>query len=243
MGMELKLTPMALLFMIICMLLGFTIAMGSLISMGGELRTEALPPLSIPTILVSILDPLAIVLEFVAVIMIFVEARKMGGVHRKLTSLSLCFLIAWLVLNFGVFTPISLMGLTSGSLSLVRIALAVKSSAAILQYIIPLTLIYGLASVREKKLLLPAAALTTTGNFLLILLPIWSVRLTLTRLAGMMLIYRPVIEVNYLSQPYLTLLLMGYIGGILYMTAYVSAYFRLRRSLISHQKGRPTWNV
>ena len=236
MRMELKLTPMALLFMIICMLLGFTIAIGSLASMGGELRTEALSPLSAPTILVSILDPLAIVLEFAAVIMIFVEARKMGGAHRKLTSLSLCFLVAWLVLNFGVFVPASFVGLASGSLSLVRVALAVKSSAAILQYIIPLTLIYGLASLREKKLLLPAAALTTAGNFLLTLLPIWSVKLTLTRLAGMMLVYRPVVEVNYLSQPYLTLLLMGYVGGILYMTAYISAYLRLRRSLISPKK-------
>ena len=220
-------TRSAILLMIICMFLSLVIGIGSLISMGGELRTETMSPFSIPTILVSTLDPLAIALEFAAVIMIFVEAGKMGGVHRKLASLSLCFLIAWLVLNFGVFIPMSFAGLASGSLSLVRMALAVKSSAAIPQYIIPLTLIYGLASVREKKLLLPAAALTTAGNLLLTLLPVWSLKLTLTRLAGMMLIYRPVIEVNYLSQPYLTLLIIGYLGGILYLVAYISTYLKL----------------
>jgi len=78
--------------------------------------------------------------------------------------------------------------------------------------------------------LIPASILTVAGNFLLTLLPIWSVKIIPTSLASEAQMYRPLIEVNYLSQPYLTLLIIGYLGGILYLIAYILTYLKLRSS-------------
>ena len=221
-------TRLAILLMIICMTLSLVIGIGSLISTGAQLRSELITALSAPTLLVTFLDPIAMALEFIAVILVFAESRRMGGLHRTLASLALGFLIAWLILNFGAFLPTSLMGLLTGSIEAVRLGLIIKSSAAILQYLIPLFLIYGVAETSERRILIPASILTVAGNFLLTFLPIWSVKIISTSLAGEARIYRPLIEVNYLSQPYLTLLIVGYLGGILYLTAYISTYIRLR---------------
>jgi len=216
--------------MIICMILGLVIGIGSLISTGARLRSELITAFSAPTLLVTLLDPIAMALEFIAVILVFAESRRMGGLHRTLASLALGFLIAWLILNFGAFLPTSLMGLLTGSVEAVRLGLVIKSSAAILQYLVPLLLIYGIAETSERRILIPASILTVTGNFLLTLLPIWSVKIVPTSLASEAQMYRPLIEVNYLSQPYLTLLIIGYLGGILYLIAYILTYLKLRSS-------------
>ena len=221
-------TRLAILLMILCMILSLVIGVGSLISTGGRLRSTLITAFSIPTLLVTFLDPLAMALEFIAVILVFAESRKMDGIHRTLASLALGFLIAWLTLNFGAFLPTSFMGLLSGSIEVVRLGLIIKSIAAILQYLIPLILIYGIAEPFERKILIPASILTVAGNFLLTFLPIWFVRITPTSLSGEAQIYRPLIEVDYLSQPYLTLLIIGYLGGILYLIAYISTYIKLR---------------
>ena len=219
-------TRTAILLMIICMILSLVIGIGSLISTGARLRSELITAFSTPTLLVTLLDPIAMALEFIAVILIFIESRRVGGLHRTLASLALGFLITWLILNFGAFLPTSFMGLLTGSIEAVRLGLIIKSSAAILQYLIPLFLIYGIAEPHERRILIPASTLTVAGNFLLTLLPIWSVKMIPTSLAGEARIYRPLIEVNYLSQPYLTLLIVGYLGGILYLVAYISLYFK-----------------
>ena len=217
---------LAILLMIICMILSLVIGIGSLISTGAQLRSELITAFSAPTLLVTFLDPIAMALEFIAVILIFVESRRIDGLHRTLASLALGFLTAWLILNFGAFLPASLTGLLTGSLEAVRLGLVIKSSAAILQYLIPLFLIYGVAEPLERRILIPASILTMAGSFLLTFLPIWSVKIVPTSLAGEARIYRPLIEVNYLSQPYLTLLIVGYLGGILYLVAYISLYFK-----------------
>ena len=221
-------TRTAILLMIICMILSLVIGIGSLISTGARLRSELITAFSAPTLLITFLDPIAMALEFIAVILVFAESRRMGGLHRTLASLALGFLIAWLILNFGAFLPTSIMGLLTGSVEAVRLGLIIKSSAAILQYLIPLFLIYGVAEPLERRILIPASTLTVAGNFLLTFLPIWSVKIIPTSLAGEARIYRPLIEVNYLSQPYLTLLIIGYLGGILYLTVYISTYLKLR---------------
>ena len=223
-------TRLAILLMIICMILGLVIGIGSLISTGARLRSELITAFSAPTLLVTLLDPIAMALEFIAVILVFAESRRMGGLHRTLASLALGFLIAWLILNFGAFLPTSLMGLLTGSVEAVRLGLVIKSSAAILQYLVPLLLIYGIAETSERRILIPASILTVAGNFLLTLLPIWSVKIVPTSLADGEQIYKPLIEVNYLSQPYLTLLIIGYLGGILYLIAYILTYLKLRSS-------------
>ncbi|RLG04859.1 MAG: hypothetical protein DRN68_09375 [Thaumarchaeota archaeon] len=221
-------TCLAILLVIICMTLSLVIGIGSLISTGAQLRSQLITAFSAPTLLVTFLDPIAMALEFIAVILIFAESRKINGLHRTLASLGLGFLIAWLTLNLGAFLPASLTGLLIGSIEAVRLGLVIKSSAAILQYLIPLLLIYGIAERSERRILIPASILTVAGNFLLTFLPIWSVKIIPISLAGGAQMYRPLIEVNYLSQPYITLLITGYLGGILYLTAYILTYIKLR---------------
>jgi hypothetical protein len=72
--------------MSISFLLGTIIAVGSLVSLGGKLDTERLTatPLSVPTILVSCLDPLAILLEIVAIVLIVIDGKQVGNPHRRL---------------------------------------------------------------------------------------------------------------------------------------------------------------
>ena len=145
-------TRLAILLMIICMILGFVIGIGSLISTGAQLRSELIAAFCAPTLLITFLDPIAIALEFIAVILIFAESRRISGLHRTLASLALGFLIAWLILNFAAFLPTSFMGLLTGSVEAVRLGLVIKSSAAILQYLIPLLLIYGIAKTSERRI-------------------------------------------------------------------------------------------
>ena len=121
-------TRLAILLMIICMTLSLVIGIGSLISTGAQLRSELITAFSAPTLLVTFLDPIAMALEFIAVILVFAESRRMDGLHRTLASLALGFLIAWLILNFGAFLPTSLTGLLTGSVEAVRLGLIIKLS-------------------------------------------------------------------------------------------------------------------
>jgi hypothetical protein len=73
-----KKTAWGLSAMTLSLLLGTIIAVGSLAAMGGQMDTEALTsqPLGLPTILVSCLEPLAILLEVAAVALILRSSRQ-----------------------------------------------------------------------------------------------------------------------------------------------------------------------
>ncbi len=216
-----KRTAWATLAMSISFLLGTIIAVGSLVSMGGRLDTESLTatPLSLPTILVSCLDPLAILLEIVAIVLIVMDSRKVGNPHRHLAWIAAIFFVIWGVLNLGVFLPLSFMGMQRGSLELVKIGQMVKAGAALLQYAIPFLLVYGVSRKAPRALLWLALVLTIVGNFGVVTLPIGSIELEVVETAGQEL-YVPQFSVDYTSGLYSVLLGIGYVGGALYMIAY-----------------------
>lgn len=216
-----KRTAWAMLAMSISFLLGTIIAVGSLLSMGGRLDTARLTaaPLSVPTVLVSCLDPLAILLEIVAIVLIVMDSKQVGNPHHRLAWTAAIFFAIWGVLNLGVFLPLSFVGMRRGSLVLVKIGQMVKAGAALLQYAIPFLLVYGLSRKAPRVLLWLALILTVVGNFGVVVLPITGIELEAIEAAGQEL-YTPQFSVDYTSGLYPILLGMGYIGGALYMTAY-----------------------
>jgi hypothetical protein len=216
-----KRTAWAMLAMSISFLLGTIIAVGSLVSMGGRLDTARLAaaPLSVPTVLVSCLDPLAILLEIVAIVLIVIDSKQVGNPHHRLTWTAAIFFAIWGVLNLGVFLPLSFVGMRRGSLVLVKIGQMVKAGAALLQYAIPFLLVYGLSRKAPRVLLWLALILTVVGNFGVVVLSIRGIELEAIEAAGQEL-YTPQFSVDYTSGLYPILLGMGYTGGALYMTAY-----------------------
>jgi hypothetical protein len=207
--------------MSISFLLGTIIAAGSLISMGGRMDTARLTaaPLSLPTLLVSCLDPLAILLEIVAIILIVLDSRQVGNPHHRLAWTAAIFFAVWGVLNLGVFLPLSFVGMWRGSLGLVKAAQRVKAGAALLQYAVPFLLVYGLSRRAPRVLLWVALVLTVAGNFAVVTLPIGGIELEAIEAAGQEL-HVPQLSVDYTRGLYPILLGMGYLGGALYMIAY-----------------------
>ena len=216
-----KRTAWATLAMNFSFLLGTIIAVGSLVSMGGKLDTESLTaaPLSLPTILVSCLDPLVILLEIAAIVLIVMDSRKSGNPHHRLAWTAAIFFVVWGVLNVGGFLPLSFMGMQRGSLELVKTGQMVKAGAALLQYALPFLLVYGVSPNVPRVLLWPALVLTMVGNFGVVTLPIGSIALKAVGTAGQVL-YVPQFSVDYTHGLYPVLLGMGYIGSALYMVAY-----------------------
>jgi hypothetical protein len=223
-----KRTKWATLAMSISFLLGTIIALGSLISMGGRMDTAQLTaaPLSVPTLLVSCLDPLAILLEIVAIVLIVLDSRQVGNPHHRLAWTAAIFFAVWGLLNLGGFLPLSVVGMWRGSLDLVKAGQLVKAGAALLQYAVPFLLVYGLSGRAARALLWGGLALTVVGNFAVVTLPIGTIELQAIEAAGREL-YAPQFSVDYTSGPYPLLLGMGYLGGALYMLAYglLAAYF------------------
>jgi hypothetical protein len=215
-------------------LLGTIIAAGSLISMRGRLDTATLTsqPLSIPTVLVSCLDPLAILLEVAAIVLIVLDSKQVGNPHRRLARTALVFFILWAVVNLGVFVPLSLVSMREGSLPLFRVGQMAKAGAALLQYAIPFLLIYGLSDRTPRILLWLGLVLTISGNFATVVLPIKGMEFEVVEAAGQA-IHVPRFSVDYTTGVYPILLSIGYIGGALYMIAYALlavGFLRMRPS-------------
>ena len=217
-----KRTAWGTLAMSLSFLLGTIIAVGSLVSMGGRLDTERLTatPLSLPTVLVSCLDPLAIMLEIAAIVLVVMDSKRVGGLHHRLAWTAAIFFVVWSVLNLGVFLPLSLVGMQRGSLALVKMGQLVKAGAALLQYAIPFLLVYGVSRQPPRALLWLGLLLTVVGSFAVVVLPIGGMELAAVEAAGQTL-HVPRFAVDYTSGLYAVLLGLGYAGGVMYMIAYV----------------------
>lgn len=220
-GTIMKRTKWATLAMSISFLLGTIIAVGSLVSMGGRLDTASLTatPFSVPTLLVTCLDPLTILLEIAAIILMVMESKRVGNPHRRLAWLAAIFFIIWGVLNLGVFLPLSFIGTQRGSLSMIKTAQKVKAGAALLQYAIPFLLVYGVSHRLPRVLLWAALFLTIVGNFGTITIPISTMTLEEIETAGQTM-YAPRLDIDYREGIYPLLLGLGYAGGALYMIVY-----------------------
>jgi hypothetical protein len=225
-----KRTTWATMAMSLSFLLGTIIALGSLISMGGHLDTASLmaSPLNVPTILVSCLDPLTILLELVAIVLIVMDSKQVGTRHRYLAWTALIFFIVWSVLNVGVFLPLSFIGAQRGSLKLIRIAQMVKAGAGLLQYNLPFLLVYEISRKTSRVLLWAALILTVVGNFGVVIPAVSNITLEAVETTGQT-VYAPRLNIDYRQGIYPILLGAGYTGGALYMAAYGWLTVRLRR--------------
>lgn len=77
-------TAWGTLAMFLSFLLGTIIAVGSYVSMQGRLDTDILAgePLSVSTVLVSCFDPLVILLELVAIVLIVLDSKQVGKMRK-----------------------------------------------------------------------------------------------------------------------------------------------------------------
>jgi hypothetical protein len=216
-----KRTAWGLAAMLLSFLFGTVIALGSLTAMRGRLDTAALTaqPFNVPTLLVTCLDPLAILLEIVAIILIVMDSRQFGGLHRRLTWTAAIFFVIWAIANLGAFLPLSFLGMRGGSVSMIKVAQMVKAGAAVLQYSIPFLLAFGLTREAPRVLLWLALALTVVGNFGVVTLPIGEIQLQPVESLGQTM-YVPHFNIDYTAGLYPILLALGYIGGVLYMLVY-----------------------
>lgn len=209
------------LAMSLSFLLGSIISAGSFLAMGGRLESEQLTatPFSLPTLLVSCLDPLVIMLEIAAMIVIVRESRRMGGAQKRMAWMAAIFFVLWGVLNLGVFIPLSITGMRRGSLELVKTGQMVKAIAALLQYAVPFLLVFCLSRKTPRVLLIVALILTIVGNFSVVVNTINAMELKVSTAGGETL-RTPQFSVDYTSGIYPYLLATGYTGGGLYMIAY-----------------------
>lgn len=221
-------TRLGIYLMLASFLLGMIVSVGSFLSMRGVLNTDAMsgPGIQLPTALVSLLTPWAIILEVVAIVLFLTNSRTVGGLHRRLVLVAVWFLVVWAVMNLGGFLPLTFAALRQGSLSMLRTGQAVKAVAAILQYSIPFLLIFGIAVPRIKKLLWAGLILTVVGNFSTVLMGGMSMELRAVESAGMAS-HVPRLVVDYTKGLYPVLLGLGYAGGVAYILAYAVMLTRM----------------
>ncbi|MBN2565019.1 MAG: hypothetical protein JXB46_04855, partial [Candidatus Eisenbacteria bacterium] len=119
---SLRRTRIGVILMLISFLLGMVVAVGSFTSMGGHLDSEVMSasPFNVPTVLVSLLTPWAIILEIAAIVLILLDSRGVGGLHRRLVLVAVCFLVVWGLANLGGFLPLTFVALQRGSLKMLR---------------------------------------------------------------------------------------------------------------------------
>jgi len=216
--------------MLFSMILSEVISLGSLVSTSGRLSSASIAsPFSIVTILVSLLEPVALILEIIAIVLIASDRRRSTGasIHRRLTFTAGVFFVAWAVLNFIVYLPLSLLVMKTGSLQLVRLALAVKAAAALFQYSIPFLLLYGIYRNSKTELALWMALIATIiGGLGVVATPIASVRLEPIAVSDNKF-YAPKYEIDYTSWPYPVFLTLSHSGGILYVLVYIITITKL----------------
>jgi len=227
-----KKTKYGLFAMTLSLVLGFVIALGSLGAMGGKLDSNFLTTqvISVPTVLVSCLDPVTISLEILAILLILWDSRKSDNPQRVLTWIAAGSFVIWAALNLGGFLPLSFIGMQRGSLEIIKAGQLIKTFAALLQYAIPFLLVYGVATAKQQVVLWAALLLSIFGNALVVILSISSITLQATETMGKIL-STPLIQIDYTSGIYPLLLTLGYLGGALYLAIYCIMWFQTRQDI------------
>jgi hypothetical protein len=214
-------TAWGLSAMTLSLLLGTIIAVGSLMAMGGRMDTEALTsrPLGLPTLLVTCLDPLAIVLEIAAIVLILGGSRPVGAFHRRLAWSAAILYVIWAGANLLGFLPLSFLATRDGSLALARAGQWIKAISAVLAYAVPALLVFGLSPKGLRAAVGLGLLLSTLGGFGSVALTISELQLEPITAAGQTL-YVARFSVDYATGPYPLLLGISYTGGLIYLLAY-----------------------
>ena len=229
-----KQTIWGLLAMSVSLLLGTIISVGSLMATGGQLNTEVLTHssygMSLPTILVSCLDPLAIVLEIAAIILIVRGSRQFGQEHRRLAWTAAILYVAWAAANFLGFLPLTFLSTMNGSLTLALAGQWIKAFAALLAFLVPMLLILGFSPKVLRLGLTLGFCLSIIGSFSVIALAITHFQLERIVVAGQAL-YVAKLNMDYTQGIYPILLLIGHAGGILYLLVYAYLTWQTRQGM------------
>jgi hypothetical protein len=216
-----KKTAWGLSAMTLSLLLGTIIAVGSLAAMGGQMDTEALTsqPLGLPTILVSCLEPLAILLEVAAVALILRSSRQRSNLHRWLAWTAAIIYILWAAANLVGFLPLSFLAARDGSLALARTGQWIKATSALLAYAVPALLVFGLCPKALRVAAGFALILSAVGGFGSVAQTINQLQLEPIAAAGQQL-YVTRFNVDYTTGLYPILLGISYAGGLIYLLVY-----------------------
>jgi hypothetical protein len=217
-----KRTMWGLWAMCLSLLLGTVIALGSLISTGGQLDTGDLTggPISVPTLLVTCIDPLAILLEIAALVLIISQARRFGKLHQRTAWAAAILYILWAAANLLGFLPLSLLSMQNGSLDMALAGQWVKAGAALLAYAVPALLVFGLGTRVTRAVTVLGWLISAIGNFGTLARTIPAIALE-PIVVGDRTIYAVQFSVDYTGGIYPFLLAMGYIGGVLYLAVYL----------------------
>jgi hypothetical protein len=209
--------------MSVSLLLGTVVAVGSLISMRGRLDTADLAggSLSVPTILVSCVDPLAIAFEIAAIALVVSDARQFGPLHHRLAWAAVAFYLLWAVANLLGFLPLSLLSMRNGSLETALAGQWIKAGAALLAYTVPALLVFGLGDRTTRIVIALGWLISTIGNFGTLVLTIPAISLR-SIVAGGQTLYAVHLNVDYTGGAYPLLLALGYLGGACYMAVYLA---------------------
>ena len=216
-----KRTVLGLSAMSISLLCGTIISLGSLVAMRGQLNSELLSqrPFSLPSLLVTCLDPLAVLMEIGALVLIVRDSRRFGASHRRLAWAAMGLYIAWAAANLFGFLPLSFMSALNGSRSLALAGQWVKALAALLAYLVPLLLVFGLSPRPWRIALGLGLFLSVIGSFGVIALSIAHLQLAPIAAAGQTL-YVARFSIDYTKGLFPTLLVAGHLGGALYLVVY-----------------------
>jgi len=229
-----KQTTWGLLAMSISLLCGAIISVGSLIATRGQLNTEALTHsaygMSLPTILVSCLDPLAIMLEITAIVLIVRGSRQLGQQHRRLAWTAAILYVVWAAANLLGFLPLSLLSSVNGSLTLALAGQWIKAFAALLAYLVPMLLVFGFSPKVLRLGLVLGLCFSVIGNFGVVALAITHYQLEPIMAAGRTL-YVAKLSVDYTKGLYPILLLIGHAGGLFYLLVYTHLAWQTRQEM------------
>ena len=218
-----------LIAMLVSFGLSAIVGLGSLLSTGGNIDTSVMSKatLAVPTLLVSLLTPLALILEIVAIVLIVRGSKYAGRTQRRMALLALWFFIAWAAANVFGFLPLTFFALKSGSLGVLRAGQGTKAVAALLQYAVPFLLVFRLTRGWARLTLWLGLVLTVVGNFATVALGASAMSLRAVS-EPTIVSHVPTFAVDYTTGLYPLLLAMGYAGGLLYIASYLSLTVRFR---------------
>ena len=216
-----KQTTWGLSAMTLSLLFGTIISVGSLIAPSGQLNTDASSSygMSLPTILVSCLDPLAIVLEITAIILIVRGRRQFEQQHHRLAWTAAILYVVWASANLLGFLPLTFLSAMNGSLTLALAGQWIKAFAALLAFLVPMLLIFGFSSRVLRLGLMLSLCFSVIGSFGVIALAITHYQLE-PIVAANQTLYVAKLNVDYTQGLYPILILIGHSGGILYLLVY-----------------------
>jgi hypothetical protein len=220
--------------MSLSLICGTIISLGSLAATRGQLNSDLLAqrPFSLPNLLVTCLDPLAVLMEIAALVLIVGESRRFGAFHRRMSWAAVGLYSTWAAANLLGFLPLSLISARSGSLSMALAGQWIKAIAALLAYMVPATLVYGLSPRPLRIAIGLGLFLSIIGSFGVIALSVPYLQLAPIAAVGQTL-HVARFAIDYTRGPFPVLIIAGQLGGVLYLAVYACLLWMRRREMRS----------